>query len=111
MLARHVPARPGAARSGRNATECLFAQVAGGGEAVPPFEGWQLTQDGVQDYGYATDNAGWKTTARAIVKWSPCSTKIATQQQDERDVGEWYMVETRVGHPRLHKWKVQEPRG
>ena len=30
----------------------------------------QLTTDGVKDFGYATDNAGWKHSDRAIVLWS-----------------------------------------
>src|SRR5207237_6092338 len=44
----------------------------------------QLTTDGVKDYGYATDNAGWTHSERAIVVWSPDSKKIATFQQDQR---------------------------
>src|SRR3546814_4995905 len=44
----------------------------------------QLTTDGVKDYGYATDNAGWKHTDKAILVWSPDSTKIATFRQDQR---------------------------
>src|SRR6185369_3664446 len=42
----------------------------------------QLTKDGVKDYGYATDNAGWTASDRPIVKWSPDSKKVATFQQD-----------------------------
>ena len=42
----------------------------------------QLTTDGVKDFGYATDNAGWTRTDRAILLWSPDSKKIATFQQD-----------------------------
>jgi len=38
----------------------------------------QLTTDGVQDFGYATDNAGWKHTDSPIVLWSPDSKKVAT---------------------------------
>ncbi len=53
----------------------------------------QLTFDGVKDYGYATDNAGWTTSDRAILVWSPDSKKIATFQQDQREVGEMYLVE------------------
>src|SRR5690606_35757206 len=30
----------------------------------------QLTTDGTTDYGYATDNAGWKHTDKAILVWS-----------------------------------------
>ena len=64
-----------------------------------------LTTDGVKNFGYATDNAGWAFSDRAILLWSPDSRKIATQQQDERSVGEMYLVETNVGHPVLHTWK------
>ena len=68
-----------------------------------------LTTDGVKDYGYATDNAGWITSDRAILLWSPDSRKIATYQQDERHVGMFYMVETTVGHPTLHAWRDPFP--
>ena len=61
----------------------------------------QLTTDGVKDFGYATDNAGWTSSDRAIVFWSPDSKKIATFQQDERKVGDMYLVETKAGHPAL----------
>jgi dipeptidyl aminopeptidase/acylaminoacyl peptidase len=69
----------------------------------------QLTTDGAKDFGYATDNAGWVSSDRAILLWSPDSRKIATQQQDERNVGEMYLVETRVGHPVLKSWKYPLP--
>jgi len=69
----------------------------------------QLTTDGVKDYSYALDNAGWVTTERTIVAWSPDSKKIATFQQDQRNVGEMYLVETKVGHPVLHAWKYPLP--
>ncbi len=65
----------------------------------------QLTKDGVKDFGYATDNAGWTRSDRPILQWSPDSRKIATFQQDERHVGEMYLVETGVGHPALQAWK------
>src|SRR5262249_11426845 len=42
----------------------------------------QLTTDGVKDFGYATDNAGWSKSDRPIVVWSPDSKKVATFQQD-----------------------------
>ena len=54
----------------------------------------QLTTDGVKYFGYATDNAGWTSSDRAIALWSPDSKKVATQQQDEREVGELYFVNT-----------------
>ncbi len=65
----------------------------------------RLTSDGVEDFGYATDNAGWKHTDRAILEWSPDSSRIATFQQDQRKTGEMYLIRTRVGHPELLKWK------
>jgi dipeptidyl-peptidase 4 len=65
----------------------------------------QLTTDGVQDFGYATDNAGWKHTDSAILLWSPDSKKIATFQQDQRKTGEMYLVPVTNGHPKLQAWK------
>jgi dipeptidyl-peptidase-4 len=69
----------------------------------------QLTSDGVKDFGYATDNAGWVHSDRPILLWSPDSKKIATFQQDQRGVGEMYLVETKVGHPKLEAWKYPLP--
>ena len=69
----------------------------------------QLTTDGVKDYGYATDNAGWRYSDRPVVKWSPDSRKVATFQQDQRGVGEMYLVDTSVGHPKLQAWKYPLP--
>jgi dipeptidyl-peptidase 4 len=69
----------------------------------------QLTTDGVKDFGYATDNAGWTMSDRPILLWSPDSKKIATFQQDQRETGEMYLVDTRVGHPHLLAWKYPLP--
>ncbi|MGN6399187.1 MAG: DPP IV N-terminal domain-containing protein, partial [Flavisolibacter sp.] len=69
----------------------------------------QLTTDGVKDFGYATDNAGWKHSDGAILRWSPDSKKIATFKQDQRQVGEMYLVTTNVGHPKLEAWKYPMP--
>lgn len=71
----------------------------------------QLTTDGVKDFGYATSNAGWTTSAAPSLAWSPDGKKIATQQQDERLVGDMYLVETPVngGHPVLRQWKYPLP--
>jgi dipeptidyl aminopeptidase/acylaminoacyl peptidase len=69
----------------------------------------QLTTDGVKDFGYATDNAGWTHSDRAILLWSPDSKKIATFQQDQRKTGEMYLVSTQVGHPKLEAWKYPLP--
>jgi dipeptidyl-peptidase 4 len=65
----------------------------------------QLTQDGVKDFGYATDNAGWQHSDRAVVLWSPDSKKIATFQQDQRKVKEMYLVPVTNRHPDLQAWK------
>ena len=69
----------------------------------------QLTTDGVPDFGYATDNAGWVRSDRPVLLWSPDSKKIATFQQDQRGVGEMYLVRTQVGHPVLERWKYPLP--
>jgi dipeptidyl aminopeptidase/acylaminoacyl peptidase len=69
----------------------------------------QLTTDGIQYFGYATDNAGWKSSDRPIIKWSPDSKKIATFQQDERKVSDMYLVTTNVGKPTLRAWKYPLP--
>ncbi len=69
----------------------------------------QLTTDGVENFGYATDNAGWTHSDRAILLWSPDSRKIATSQQDERNVGDMYLVKTTVGTPELREWKYPLP--
>ena len=69
----------------------------------------QLTTDGIKDFGYATDNAGWTHSDRAILKWSPDSKKIATFQQDQRHVSDMYLVTTNVGAPKLEAWKYPLP--
>jgi len=69
----------------------------------------QLTTDGIKDYGYATDNAGWKTSDRPILGWSADSRKIVTNQQDERNVSDMYLVTTNVGKPVLKAWKYPLP--
>ena len=68
-----------------------------------------LTTDGAPYFGYATDNAGWSSSDRAVAAWSPDSKKLATQQQDERNVGEMYLVSTTVGHPALRVSKFPLP--
>ncbi len=69
----------------------------------------QLTADGVKDFGYATNNAGWTKSDAPVVAWSPDSKKIATFQHDGRGVGEMYLVNTQVGHPKLEAWKYPLP--
>jgi dienelactone hydrolase len=65
----------------------------------------QLTTDGMKDYGYATENAGWIHTDAAILVWSPDSKKIATFQQDQRKTREMYLVPVTYTHPELKAWK------
>jgi dienelactone hydrolase len=69
----------------------------------------QLTTDGVEDYAYATNNAGWTKSDRPVLLWSADSKKIATFQHDQRRAGEMYLVDTSVGHPRLQAWKYPLP--
>ena len=69
----------------------------------------QLTTDGIVNYGYATDNAGWTHSNRAVLVWSPDSKKIATFQQDQRKTGMMYMVSAAVGHPTLEAWPYPLP--
>lgn len=69
----------------------------------------QLTTDGAKDFGYATDNAGWRKSDRPILLWSPDSRKIATYQQDQRHVSDMYLVTTNVGAPKLQAWKYPLP--
>ena len=69
----------------------------------------QLTTDGIKDFGYATDNAGWTSSDGAILRWSPDSKKIATFKQDQRKVGDMYLATTNVGHPTLRAWKYPLP--
>jgi len=76
---------------------------------VETAEETRLTTDGQEDFGYATDNAGWTKSDEAVVKWSPDSRKIATFQHDSRGVGMMYLVNTQVGHPELQAWKYPLP--
>ncbi len=68
-----------------------------------------LTTDGVEDYGYGTNNAGWVRSDRPVVTWSPDSRRIATFRQDERGVGMMYLVRTQVGEPELEAWRYPLP--
>jgi dipeptidyl aminopeptidase/acylaminoacyl peptidase len=68
-----------------------------------------LTKDGVKDFGYATNNAGWIKSDAPVLLWSPDSKKIATFQHDGRGVSDMYLVATRAGAPRLEAWKYPLP--
>jgi dipeptidyl-peptidase 4 len=69
----------------------------------------RLTDDGTLHHGYATDNEGWRRSARPALTWSPDSRRIATYRMDERGVGEAHLLETREGRPVLHSWKYALP--
>ena len=69
----------------------------------------QLTTDGVKDFGYATDNAGWTHSDRPVVTWSADSRQIATFQHDGRGVRDMHLVATNVGTPRIETWKYPLP--
>lgn len=69
----------------------------------------QLTSDGIENFGYATDNAGWRKSDKPVLLWSPDSKKIATFQQDQRHVSDMYMINTQVGASELKQWKYPLP--
>lgn len=69
----------------------------------------QLTQDGIPDFGYATDNAGWSHSDKPVLRWSHDSHKIATFKQDQRHVNNMYLVSTNIGKPNLQSWKYPLP--
>lgn len=69
----------------------------------------QLTFDGAEDFGYATNNAGWVRNERPVLLWSPDSKKIATFQHDGRGVSEMYMISSRIGRSELEAWKYPLP--
>ena len=68
-----------------------------------------LTTDGIKDFGYATNNAGWIKSNNPVLLWSPDSKKIATFQHDGRGVGEMYLVSTTAGTPKLEAWRYPLP--
>lgn len=118
-----------ASTNAATATNPMRQRRAGGNEVVSPdgkkavfIKDWnlwvrdmstkqetQLTTDGVKNYGYATDNAGWTMSDGPIVRWSPDSKKVATFQQDQRNVSDMYLVTTNVGAPVLKAWKYPLP--
>ena len=84
----------------------LYAREVGGGEAAAEV---RLTHDGVEDFGYATNNAGWTRGPNPVVTWSPDGRSVATFQHDGRGVRDMYLVSTTVGAPRLEAWKYPLP--
>ena len=68
-----------------------------------------LTTDGTEDWGWATDNAGWVRSDRPVLRWSPDSRRIATFKHDARGVGYMYRVSSAVAHPTLDAWRYPLP--
>ena len=77
-------------------------ELAGGRET-------QLTTDGVEGFGYATNNAGWVHSDDPVLTWSADSRQFATFQHDGRGVDDMYLVSTNVGNPKLEAWKYPLP--
>ncbi|MFK7863855.1 MAG: DPP IV N-terminal domain-containing protein [Pseudohongiellaceae bacterium] len=69
----------------------------------------QLTFDGIEHYGYGTNNAGWLRDDGPVLEWSPDSKKIATFRHDSRSVGEMAVYNTQVGHVDIDVWKYPLP--
>jgi dipeptidyl-peptidase 4 len=68
-----------------------------------------LTTDGVEHFGYGTNNAGWTRRPVPLLTWSPDSRRIKTFQQDARGIGNMYLVTTNVGTPELQQWRYPLP--
>lgn len=81
----------------------LVARELATGRDVP------LTTDGIKDFGYATDNAGWTHSNNPVLSFSPDGRRVATFQHDGRGVREMHLVSTNVGVPRLESWKYPVP--
>ena len=69
----------------------------------------QLTTDGAEDFGYATDNAGWTHSDRPVGTWSPDGGSYATFQHDGRGASRMHLTSTNVGAPRLDSWAYPLP--
>jgi len=69
----------------------------------------QLTTDGLKDFGYSTNNAGWIRRDSPVVTWAPDSKKLTTFKHDGRKVGDMGIVSTAVGHPKIDVWKYPLP--
>lgn len=69
----------------------------------------QLTTNGEEHYGYATDSQGWRRSDMPILKWSPDGTRIATYRLDERDTPLMHLLRTQEGRPELDAWPYAIP--
>ena len=64
-------------------------------------EDTQLTTDGAEHYGYATDSQGWRSSDMPILKWSPDGSRIATYRLDERSTPHMHLLRMETGRPEL----------
>jgi dipeptidyl aminopeptidase/acylaminoacyl peptidase len=69
----------------------------------------RLSYDGEAGFAYARHSEGWRRSDRPILLWSPDSKKIATYKLDERAVGWFHVLETRIGRPQLHSYRYAIP--
>jgi dipeptidyl-peptidase-4 len=69
----------------------------------------QLTADGITDFGYGTNNAGWVHRDDPVLTWSADGKKIATFQHDGRGVRDMVLAGTNPGAPTLMQWKYPLP--
>ena len=69
----------------------------------------QLTFDGIENYAYGTNNAGWLRDDKPVLLWSADSSRIATFRHDSRQVGDMHLYTTEVGHSELDRWKYPLP--
>ena len=78
----------------------------------------QLSTDGEPYYGYGVTPEGCcqEITNRRrgfkpppVLAWSPDSRYVATHRYDEREVGDYYLLETKTGRPTLHSYKYALP--
>jgi dipeptidyl-peptidase 4 len=69
----------------------------------------RLTSDGVERYGWATDNEGWRRSERPAVTWSRDGNRLLTYRLDERGVGEMHLLESTAARPVLHSWPYALP--
>lgn len=69
----------------------------------------QLTVDGSEFYGYATDSQGWSRSERPILYWSADGALISTYQLDEREVEKMHLLRTASPRPELVSWPYALP--
>ena len=68
-----------------------------------------LTTDGMKYFGYAIDNAGWSTSDRAMVSWSPDSRRSPRSSRTSATSARCISCPPTVGHPTLRVSKFPLP--